>query len=83
MVRFYCRIDDKKKYYEVKRKINLQRGTLLRESIRDLKDEFFAELECLVHGRTLYLDIRNQVFVKISAFYLIRSDSFFQHGVTH
>jgi|DEB0MinimDraft_10_1074344.scaffolds.fasta_scaffold87589_2 hypothetical protein len=58
MVRFYCILDDKKKYYEVKRKINIQRGTLLRENIRDLKNEFYAELECLVHGRTLYLDLK-------------------------
>jgi len=64
MVRFYCILDDKKKYYEVKRKINIQRGTLLRENIRDLKNEFYAELECLVHGRTLYLDLKESGLCK-------------------
>jgi len=64
MVRFHCILDDKKKYYEVKEKINFQKGTLVREHVRDLKDEFFAELECLVHGRTLYLDIKESGLCK-------------------
>lgn len=64
MVKFYCRIDDKEKYREVKRKINIQRGTLTRESVRDLKSEFFAELECMVHGRTLYLDLKESGLCK-------------------
>lgn len=64
MVRFYCILDSKQSYYEVKEKINFQRGSLVREHVRDLKDEFFAELECLVHGRTLYLDLKESGLCK-------------------
>lgn len=64
MVKFVCQVDNKKDYYEVKKRILFQKGTLIREHVRDLKHEFFAEFECLVHGRTLYLDLKESGICK-------------------
>lgn len=64
MVKFVCQVDNKKDYYEVKKRILFQKGTLIREHVRDLNSEFFAEFECLVHGRTLYLDLKESGICK-------------------
>ena len=64
MIKFMCQVDTKENYYEVKRRILFQKGTLTREHVRDLKNDFFAEFECLVHGRTLYLDLKESGICK-------------------
>jgi hypothetical protein len=58
VVRFVCTTSDKAKYYKIKEKVFFSRGTLLREKVRDLKDEFFAEFEVISEGRFLYRDIK-------------------------
>jgi hypothetical protein len=64
LVKFECIIDDKQKYYEVKEKVNFAKGTFLRENVKDLKDEFNAKLEIMVHGRFLYMDLKNSGLCK-------------------
>jgi hypothetical protein len=59
VVRFVCTTSDKKKYYLIKEKIFFSRATIIREKVRDLKDEFFAEFEVLSQGRFLYMDLKS------------------------
>ena len=54
IVKFLCTTDDKKNYYAIKAKINFNRATIIRERVRDLKNDFFTEIEVISHGRTLY-----------------------------
>jgi len=58
VVRFVCTTDTKQKYYEIKQKIFHARATIMREKIRELKDEYFAEFEIVSFGRTLYLELK-------------------------
>ena len=58
VVRFVCSTDDKQKYHKIKEKIFFTRSTIMREKIRELKDEYFAEFEIVSYGRTLYLDLK-------------------------
>lgn len=58
IIKFSCTTDNKKDYYEIKKKIAFHGSTILREKQRDLKDEFFCEFEILSHGRTLYREIK-------------------------
>ena len=53
-IRFVCSTDDKQKYYKIKEKIFHTQSTIMREKVRELKDEFFAEFEIMSFGRTLY-----------------------------
>ena len=46
-IRFVCCTDDKKKYYKIKEKIFHTQSTIMREKVRELKDEFFAEFDLL------------------------------------
>ena len=52
VVRFVCTTDTKQKYYEIKQKIFHTRSTIMREKIREMKDEYFAEFEIVSYGRT-------------------------------
>ena len=36
----------------------------MREKIRELKDEYFAEFEIVSYGRTLYLDLKESGLCK-------------------
>jgi hypothetical protein len=45
-------------YYKLKQKFNFQKAVLLRERVRDLKDDFYAEFEVVSQGRTLYRDVK-------------------------
>ena len=58
-IRFVCSTDDKQKYYKIKEKIFHTQSTIMREKVRELKDEFFAEFEIMAFGRTLYRDLKD------------------------
>lgn len=64
VVKFNCTTDNKKDYYEIKRKISFHRATPLRERQRDLKDEFFCEFDVLSHGRSLYRELKESGLCK-------------------
>jgi len=64
IVKFNCTTDDKKNYYEIKRKISFHRATLMRERQRDLKDDFFCEFDVLSHGRSLYRELKESGLCK-------------------
>jgi hypothetical protein len=64
IVKFLCTSDDKANYYAIKAKINFNRATIIREKIRDLKNDFFTELEVISHGRTLYRDLKQSGICK-------------------
>jgi hypothetical protein len=58
VVKFNCTTDNKKDYYEIRKKVSFHRATPIRERQRDLKDEFFCELEVLSHGGSLYRELK-------------------------
>lgn len=58
VVKFVCSTDDKQKYHKIKEKIFFSRATVMREKIREMRDEYFAELEIISEGRFLYRDIK-------------------------
>ena len=64
VVRFVCITDTKQKYYEIKQKIFHARATIMREKIREMKDEYFAEFEIVSYGRTLYRDLKDSDLCK-------------------
>ena len=64
VVRFVCTTDTKQKYYEIKQKIFHARATIMREKIREMKDEYFAEFEIVSYGRTLYRDLKESELCK-------------------
>jgi hypothetical protein len=64
VVRFVCTTDDKQKYHKIKEKIFFTRSTIIREKIRELKDEYFAEFEVVSYGRTLYRELKDSDLCK-------------------
>ena len=64
VVRFVCTTDTKQKYYEIKQKIFHTRSTIMREKIREMKDEYFAEFEIVSYGRTLYRELKDSDLCK-------------------
>lgn len=58
VVRFVCTTDNKADYYKIKEKIFRTGSTIMREKIRDLKSEYFAEFEIISEGRFLYRDLK-------------------------
>lgn len=58
LVKFFCNTDNKKDYYTIKSKVTFNRATIMRERVRDLKDDFYAEFDLLSVGRTLYRDLK-------------------------
>lgn len=64
VIRFICTTDDKQKYHKIKEKIFHMGATIMREKIRELKDEYFAEFEILSYGRTLYRDLKGSDLCK-------------------
>lgn len=64
VVKFVCTTDDKQKYHKIKEKIFFSRSTILREKIRELKDEYFAEFEVISQGRFLYRDLKESGLCK-------------------
>lgn len=68
-IRFNLTVGSKASYYEVQNKINFQRAVVTRESSRDLKNEFFAELDVTSHGGTLYRDLKQSGLCKTITLY--------------
>lgn len=64
VIRFVCTTDNKGNYYKIKEKIFFSRATILREKIRDLRDEYFTEFEVVSQGRFLYRDLKNSGLCK-------------------
>ena len=64
VVRFVCSTDNKADYYKIKEKIFHTNATIMREKIRELKDEYFAEFEIMSYGRTLYRDLKESKVCK-------------------
>jgi len=64
VVKFVCTTDDKQKYHKIKEKIFFSRSTIMREKIRELKDEYFAEFEVVSSGRFLYRDLKESGLCK-------------------
>ena len=63
-IRFVCSTDNKQKYHKIKEKIFHTRSTIMREKVRELRDEFFAEFEIMAFGRTLYRDLKDSGLCK-------------------
>jgi len=64
LVKFFCNTDNKQNYWEIKSKINFNRATIMRERVRELKNDFYVEFEILSHGRTLYRDLKQSNLCK-------------------
>jgi len=64
IIRFVCTTDDKQKYYKIKERIFQTQSTIMREKVRELKDEFFAEFEIMAFGRTLYRYLKDNGLCK-------------------
>ncbi len=64
LVKFFCNTNDKKNYYAIKAKINFNRATIMRERVRDLKNDFYAEFDLVSHGRTLFRDLKQSDLCK-------------------
>ena len=58
VVKFVLTTDDKQKYHELKRRIFFSNATITRETVRELKNDFHADLEVLSFGRYLFLEIK-------------------------
>lgn len=58
VVKFFCNTNNKRDYYQIKEKITHNRATVMREKIRDLRNDFYAEFVVLAHGRFLFLDLK-------------------------
>jgi len=61
-IRFLCHFNNKVLHEEVKQKVFFARGTVIREKVRDLRDDFYAEMEIGVHGSSLYKEIVERNF---------------------
>jgi hypothetical protein len=61
-IRFICHFNNKVMHEEVKQKVYLGGGMILREKVRDLRDGYVSELEVGIHGATLYKEIVNRQF---------------------
>ncbi|NBO36014.1 hypothetical protein EBU91_00480 [bacterium] len=62
VVKFFCNTNNKKDYYQIKEKINHNRATVMREKVRDLRNDFYAEFVVISHGRFLFLDLKQSGF---------------------
>ncbi len=58
VVKFVLTTDDKQKYYAIQKRIYFSNATITRETVRELKDEFHAEMEVMSFGRYLFLEIK-------------------------
>jgi hypothetical protein len=54
IVKFIVYFDNKADYYFIKNEVFKARATLLREKVRELKDEFAGEIEVLTPSSFLY-----------------------------
>lgn len=56
-IHFICHFNNKHLCEEVKQKVYFAKGNVIREKVRDLKNEYYAEVEIGVHGASLYKEI--------------------------
>ncbi len=58
-VRFACTTDNKAKHYEIKNRVFLAGGAIVREKIRkDTSQDFEGEMEIVSEGGTLYREVK-------------------------
>jgi hypothetical protein len=58
-IRFVCTTDNKAKHYDIKNRVYLAGGAILREKIRkDTSSEFESEMEIVSEGGTLYREVK-------------------------
>ncbi len=58
-VRFTCTTDNKAKHYEIKNRVFLAGGAIVREKIRkDTSQDFEGEMEIVSEGGTLYREVK-------------------------
>lgn len=58
-IRFVCTTDNKAKHYDIKNRVYLAGGAILREKIRkDTSSEFEGEMEIVSEGGTLYREVK-------------------------
>lgn len=61
-IHFVCHFNNKIMHEEVRQKVRLAKGNIIREKVRDLKNEYYAEVEIGVHGASLYKEIVDRGF---------------------
>jgi hypothetical protein len=69
VIKFNATVDTKSTYYQLHQKINFYRAVVTRENSRELKAEFFADLDVTSHGSTLYRDLKNSGICKTLTLY--------------
>jgi hypothetical protein len=58
-IRFVCTTDSKANHYDIKNRVFLAGGAILREKIRkDTSQEFDGEMEIVSEGGTLYREVK-------------------------
>jgi hypothetical protein len=57
-IKFFCKTDDRTKHEDIKRKLYMAGGAIIREKIKDVKAGFEGELELISEGGTLYRMIK-------------------------
>lgn len=56
-IHFICHFNNRQLHEEVRQKVYFAKGNIIREKVRDLRHEFYAEMEIGVHGSSLYKEI--------------------------
>lgn len=58
-IRFVCTTDSKANHYEIKNRVFLAGGAIIREKIRkDTSQDFDGEMEIVSEGGTLYREVK-------------------------
>lgn len=57
-VKFICKTNDRIKHDDIKRKLYMAGGAIIRERVKDLSSGFEGELELISEGATLYRMIK-------------------------
>jgi hypothetical protein len=58
-VKFVCKTNDKVKHDDIKKKLYMAGGAIIREKVKDVKSGFEGELELISEGATLYRTIKD------------------------
>jgi hypothetical protein len=58
-VKFVCKTNDKVKHDDIKRKLYMVGGAIIREKVKDVKSGFEGELELISEGATLYRMVKD------------------------
>ena len=71
-ITFVCKTDTKQKHGEIKRRLFLAGGAIVREKVyKDTSTEFLSEMELISEGGTLYrevkeLELATSIYIKES-----------------